>query len=289
MEQELGSVQYISIIRLFEKLEVDTNSEINVSRIKKQLLAEFSIAENGIISIDSFNYNKTDILTEIEHVNFEKRLSYHKIIWNTKHLLELLETNKTNLESLLLDFVQIPIDENFDAFLSPYFAMPFNIFSRNLITNSEFENLETLLRFQDFILPAQTEIAFQSIHSFLESQNRILRNVALSNYGIMYDQIRVWPNKNWPGVFNMLPDEFYSIKDEIIRTLINLTVRLQKERKNHSVALSGKLINLKNIDPELSKLIYSNHEAFTGGSSFNWGWVIWPIIALIKIISIGGC
>jgi hypothetical protein len=87
----LASKQYISIIRLFEHCGIAYDSEIIVSRIKKQLTAEFGIAASGIIEINHHSYNKNDVFEEIEHPDFITRLSFHRKIWNSLCLLSFLE------------------------------------------------------------------------------------------------------------------------------------------------------------------------------------------------------
>ena len=96
----------------------------------------------------------------------------------------------------------------------------------------------------------------------------------------------------------MLPEDFYSIKDQIIRKLVNMTVYLQKERRNKAIALSWKLVNLINIDQEVSSTIHGNDAIFNGyntssssseSSSINWKLIVWPIVILLKLLAMGGC
>lgn len=294
MVQELVSKQYSSIIRLLDYLQIDTESELNISRIKKQVLAEFAIATTGFIEVDGYSYSKNDVLNELESPDFEKQLSFHKIIWKASNLMELLEKNNTYLKHLEVDFKDIPNDVEFDEFLSPFFAKPFAIFSRNLLNAKCFEEMSILLKYQNFILEDQQEIAFQPISQFLEENLRLLRNVSKENYGALYPQIRSWIEGDWYLFFNMLPDEFYDIKDSIIRKLVNMTVFLQKERVNQAKAISRKLIELVDIDQEVRKIILENDKIYNGvadssSSNENWRWLIPVGVVLIKVITMGGC
>ena len=67
--------------------------DFNLSRAKKQLQAEFGIAQEGFIEVEGYAYSRHDVFEEIEQPDFSKRLDFHKQIWNSPQILKLLEEN----------------------------------------------------------------------------------------------------------------------------------------------------------------------------------------------------
>lgn len=287
----MASKQYISIIRLFEHSGITADGEINVSRIKKQLTAEFGITASGIIEIDGHSYNKNDVFEEIEKTDFTTRLQYHQKIWATRSLLSFLEDAVFNEPQMQAAMRQFQNDTVFDSFISPYFAHSFNYSARNYLNELKLYAMGELLLFEEFILGEDREEALRPVRLFLDDQIRLLKNTNTGNYKLVKPKIQQWIDSDWSSFVNNLPHEFYNSRNEISSNLVNVTVAIQKTYKADCKKISYQLTSLSHLSPELADIIYNNHKVYTSNpltrSSGNWGWIIWLILILVRIIS--GC
>lgn len=285
----MANKQYSSPIRLFDYAAVDTDGELNILRIKKQLNAEFEISTSGILEIDGYTYNKEDVFEELSLEDFPQRLIYHQQLWKSKKILDWLEKNTVNLYVVGDEFEKFYGDKIFDRFFSPYFSGPFNYTARNLINNLRGEDLGKLLAYEDFLQPSEREDAFKSIRLFLEENLGILKNISDKNYGIMRPKLTFWLNEQWQGFVNNLPDEYYEEKTDLVILLINLTVTIQKWQEEDSKQISTKLILLDAIPEHLKDTISKNYAVFFKAKKVSYTWIFWVIFILIKIFTFNGC
>ena len=287
----MASKQYISIIRLFENCSIDYDGEIILSRIKKQLTAEYGIAASGIIDIDHHSYNKNDVFEEIEHPDFITRLYYHRKIWMSPFMLAFLEDAIFDEPKMQDAMRQFQNDTVFDNFISPYFAHSFNYIARNYLNEYRLNAMGELLLFEEFVQGEHREEALRPVRLFLEDEVRLLKNTNASNYKLVKPKILHWINSDWSSFVNNLPHEFYNSRNELSTNLVNVTVAIQKVNKADCRKISHQLTALSHLSPELADIIYNNHKIYSGNaitrSTGNWGWIIWLIIILIRILS--GC
>ena len=286
----MANKQYISPIRLLQHCSIDTEGEINLSRIKKQLIAEFGFAKTGFIEVGGYTYNKTDVLEEIDQPHFTERLRYHQRIWQSRHILAFLENNSASLNDLKNDFDKFQNDKVFDEFFSPYFAAPFNHVSRSFLNEGKLNELSTLLLFEEFLQPADREEAFKAIRIFLEDNMHVFKNISVANYNSFRPKLKHWRTSGWDAFINNLPDDLYEYKNGIAFELINLTVKIQKVNKQDCKAISAGLIHVQGLSNNLRETILNNDGVFNAkASAGNYSWAIWVGIILLKLLSTGGC
>ncbi len=293
----MASKQYISIIRLFDHCGIPSASDFNLSRAKKQLQAEFGIAEGGFIEADGNTYTKQDVFEEMDRPDFPRRLGFHRQIWMSKQLLQLLEKNTASFNFIGDELVLFQGNAEFDEFFSPYFAGPFNYSLRTLLADLNFIEAGHLLAYEGFLQMNEREEAFRPLRIFLEENLRWLRNTNGENYSMMRSKIGHWADKEWYLFFNNMPHEFYEEKVEIITKLINLSVAIQKSQRSDCRSMSDQLIRLKDIPESLRQIIVSNHAVYSGAgssspSSSGWkaaGWIAFILIAIGRIASTDGC
>jgi hypothetical protein len=285
--QALASKQYISIIRLFNHCGITLGNDFNLTRAKKQLQAEFGIAQGGFIEVDGFTYTKHDVFEEIENPDFSRRLVFHRQIWEFKQILQLLEKSTADLITLRDDFGPFWGDNEFDEFFSPYFAGPFQYILRTLLTDFKLNEAGSLLAYEEFLQVNEREEAFRPLRAFLEENRKLLRNVNGGNYSIMRSKIKHWIDEDWHLFFNNLPNEFYEEKNEIITRFINLCVDIQKSHRSDCRDISSQLMRLTDTPESLRGLIVSNHAVYLGSSSgsarSNWRIIAWFVFILIAI------
>jgi hypothetical protein len=287
-EPALANKHYISIIRLFNFCDINLEEEVNISRIKKQLLAEFALTQTGIIELDGYSYNKNDVLQEIELPNFLERLNFHKSIWENKSILGCLEDNTFKYMEFKDQIKKFHNNIPFDEFFSPYFSHAFTQVSRNLIADLKIDELSFLLLFEEFILVNDREEAFKPIRIFLDENYRLLKNVSTDNYTMMKPKIALWVKPLWSRFFNNLPTEFDDVKHSYVVTLINVTVAIQKTNKTDCKIISKELTSLKSLAPDVVDIVYSNHKVYTGtggssGDGKSYWWLIWLVFLVIRI------
>jgi hypothetical protein len=288
----LANLQYISIIRLFQHSDVDYISEpFNTMRAKKQLQAEFAMQEDGIITIDDFHYNKSDVLLELEHPQFEERLKYHVLIWNKKQVLNLLEKEEINMDTIGQELNELRKDQQFISFFSPYFEAPFNNMCRSLLHPPQFDILGVFLKMQQFLLPENKSEAFANIRLYLAETDKLMRNTNTQNYVSNRAEFTPWLNSNWHSFVNMLPEEYYEEKNDLARSFINLTVDIQKSMWQDCKIYSDNLVKISGLDANLRGLIIKNNSVFNSIQSEKEkgdgpsGWTIfWIILVIIRII-----
>ena len=290
----MASKQYTSIIRLFDHCGISTGNDFNLSRAKKQLRAEFRVARNGFIEVNGYTYTLHDVFQELEQPDFTERLIFHKQLWNSHRILQLLEKNSADPATLGDEFIPLCGNKEFDKFFSPYFAGLVNYISRTFLSNLQLHELAALLAYEEFILPAEREEAFRPIRIFLDENLRLMRNINGDNYKMMRPKISLWIDKDWHPFFNSLPDEFYDIKNDMIARMVNIGVAIQKTHRRDCRKMSKQLISLEGTPDSLHSIIVSNHAIYTGSSgdgSFSWrnvAWVGWVLFMIIRASS-GGC
>jgi len=292
--QALANKQYISIIRLFNHCGISTGEDFNLTRAKKHLDAEFRIAPGGFIEADGYTYTRHDVFEEIERPDFSNRLVFHRQIWKSPHLLQLLEKNNADLGWVEAEFILFWNNKQFDEFFSPYFLGPFNHLSRTLLAERKLKEMSDLLRYEDFLQPADREEAFRPLRVFLDENIRLLRNINGENYTIMRPKISHWIFTDWHLFFNNLPHEFYDEKNDITTRLINLGVAIQKSHRRDCRRMSEQLISLNDTPENIRRTIISNHSAYTGprAGAISWRsgwWILWVIFMLIRVVSSDGC
>lgn len=292
----LDNKQYTSIVRLMEDVGFDYHTEVNLQRLKKLLLLGFSHSEDGFIQIDGFNYSKQDVLEELEQKDFLTRLPYHIKIWNSKSLLLLLEENKINDPiSLRKQFNQFENDDYFDSFFTGYFRTAFVLCSRGLLKKQtpDFITLSTLFSFEDFLKNEDREEGFRPIKTYLEENLRLFANLHPVNFDHFGSEMHPWIYENWYLLFNMLPDELYQLKCDMVLGLINTAIKCSKRSISDSQAITLKLIQLTDLPNDLResinniRVIYDKPSGrnFATRSEFNPWQILWIVLIFIRLIA----
>jgi hypothetical protein len=290
----LANKKYISIIRLLKYADIDYNNEINIARVRKQLNAEFDLAANGIIELDGYAYNKSDVFEEIDNPSFQERIKFHKLLWDNPHFLLILEQNQLNIQEVFKVINNFNNNDDFDQFVSPYFATSFNIISRNYLTEKpQLQELAEWLKFDGFMKNEDREEGYKSIRIFLHDNIKVLKNINTQNFKANAPLMIHWIKLGAGKFLSNLPPELHEEKDDIVLYLINICVYIQKTYNDVCIKLSSELTTVSDLPSELTNLIINNHAAYTGsnrttsrdsGEKQNWGWLIWVAILIIRML-----
>lgn len=287
----MANKQYISIIRLLKHCDISLDGDINVSRIKKQINAEFDFAKDGFVNIDGNNYNKNDVFEEIEKADFLERLVFHKKIWEQKALLALLEKNDLNIYEVRSQIKTHANDEKFKNFFSPYFVISFNYISRKFINENKIAELGEWMLFDDFLKTDEREEGLRTVRIFLDERLKILKNINKDTFKSRREEVVNWVTAGAGRFLSNLPTDLHDVKEDIAYHLINITVAIQKVANKDCKKISTELTQVNDLSAELTEIITNNHRVYTqsGSSSGNidYRWVLFVVIILLRMVSKG--
>lgn len=276
-------MKYLSVIRLFEYCNIDY-SEPDISKIKKIISVEYSVADKGIIAIDGFDYTKDAVLQELEQDDFNQRIKFHTTVWENKDLLNFLERDFINDSAF--GWFELVDSPEFKHFLSPYFAYSFNKVMQKFLRDFNLAGASSLLKFLVLINYADENEALTSTRVFISDTLKLFKNTSKSNYRRNYRQLNIWGWSSASLFINNLPDSLSNETEDLIIALINLTVELQRSDKGLCLGISENLMKVDRIDPVNAETIRSNHLIFKNKTSA--GYSIWSIIRWFFIIIGGG-
>jgi hypothetical protein len=281
---------YLSIIRLLEHCGIEYDGAINISRLKKILLAEFGLSPTGIITIEQHSYNKNDIIAEIENTDFSNRLQWHIAIWQCKNVCRFLELDVLHTDELKEEISVFKENDWFKKFISPQLAVAFNYFTRNIVYRKDMEAIRRLLFLNDFLLPEHRVVAFSSLRLFFDEQIKLLRNTTKDSFKLMRPKIKHWAFKRWYKCFNQLPHEFYQQQYDIVFYLIHVTVNIQHRNPHTCYGISRQLTKVKGMPEEISTLIKKNHKIYRASAEqvFTFLIIEIPVVcrSVLKLFSI---
>ncbi|MEY4876732.1 MAG: hypothetical protein RL708_1881 [Bacteroidota bacterium] len=287
---------YQSPIRLYHHLNIADNllsDASQLSKTKKLINAEFAIAENGIISIENIDYNKADIVGELDNENFNATYLIHQQVWNCPSLLHFMENAEYKVAIVKYDeWREILNNETFKEYFATDFAMAFNKCSSQYIYEFNFYMLGEMMKVGIFINDEHFDVAFQNMRLFLDSGTKLFKNTNKENCTTNPDFER-WVYNDFGKFVSKLPYGFSENINSFAVAGINLTVELQKLKRNYSTRISQQLTYLLDVvQPEYADLIKKNHDVFIGNEKATKSWFpkslrlgIFSIIIAIRAIS----
>lgn len=254
-------MQYQSFIRFLEYCHIDyqDTAQLNITRLKKQVVAEFAMEPSGIITIDGISYNKHDVLLELDQPELGKMLQFHVLIWKHSHLLNLLEKDKMDPAADGQDWYYLHAHQDFAAYLSPYFAARFDSRMKHLLQEKQIAPAVAWMYFLSFVTPYDEETALKSTRLFLEDAIRLFRNLNDKTFRQRSEELALWHQQNWSDFINVLPGSLLHYTDELADTIINFTVRIQKAGRKICYLISKQLTQLETVSYTTRQLIRSNH------------------------------
>lgn len=256
-------MQYQSLIRFLEYAAIDYSPDTvhNISRIKKQVTAEFALEAGGIITIDDISYTKHEVLTELERHDLPERLGYHRVIWNHKGLLDLLERDALDMNTIS-SWRSLSQNSGFVSFLSPYFAPAFDSVMKTLLRKNDLYAASVWLDYFLFVEPLSEEMALIHTRLYLDQVIRLFRNLNDQSYRQRLPELRPWFTEYWSVFLNKIPQSLLFYIDDIANAIINFTVRIQKSDRKMCYEISSELTRLEHVNYSLKQLIKSNHDIY---------------------------
>ena len=273
-------MKYLSIIRFLEYCSIDY-TKLNIIQIKKVISAEYSLSQNGIISISKLDYTKDSVLQEIEREDFLQRLQYHMIIWSNKALLNFLE--KDVIGNNANSWYHHCDNEGFKQFVSPYISYSIDKAMHRFLRDGDIAGASYLFNFFVFVDYVDENKALASTRAFILSTLKLFRNTDKNNYKSNYSKLVIWTKRQAFLFINNLPDSLSDEREDLIIALINFTVEIQLKDRRFCLGISENLIKIINIDTQYSDNIKENHEIYknkVGGIYRFWMFIKWGFILI---------
>ena len=259
-------MRYISPIRFYIHCGLELNDEAfsNPSRLKKLVSAEFAIALEGIISVDGYDYNKNDLLSDLESDAWQKNIEYHKTIWENKLLLQILEFENVKRPKSRPLWFNLSEDKEFVNFISPYFGEALNNLIRKYYHPINFMEARFWLTFLAFVNPEHEEEALSSTRNMLDSIVALFKNLSFSNYEQHMQELKPWINQSWQHYMNELPDSLFYYKDKLAEVIVSFIAQIYRHDLDLAYKLNVRLAAIKGLNPEIADVIKENYNVLSG-------------------------
>jgi len=265
-----------SLLEFCRHLNIDlSNVQHDLSAIKKQIKLEFKAAEDGIIMIESNQYDYNFVTQALENPNLAVEIEYEIIISKVAWLNDVINKYTVDFSAYIekskngkhvkIEKFKIPHQYDSDAFrayLSPRLAISFNIISKRLLSEDLFFKQLIVMNLQEFIQQKDYEVAFQYISFMLAETVRTIRNSNKENFRQKGNSIQRWAQNCSGDVLNALPDYFQNKKTEFAVVMTNFLVDIQHADNIFAYQLSRQMVKIKNLSPELTTTINKNHQIF---------------------------
>ena len=279
---------YQSPLHILDSLQIspdDLNSE-GIGRLRKKLLAEFSLNTDITIKVSGNDYTKDAILKVIDQLKETDNLALHKEIFSRKPLLNWLENPvKGNfpyeLASQVLDITDSHWYQNIlqEALL---LAVKFHFRKRQFATTTNL--LQFLTNLSDIYGYVVYDLMHDEIHTIIE-----LIETAQKSPNVRQDResFGFITEPEWTDFLNNLPNYFEETRENYCYAAVNYTVAVQKKDRNWTYEISSQLDQTL-CGEHIKKTISSNHEIYTNNfqgkstserSGWSWLWIIVVIVA----------
>lgn len=291
-------MQYQSPIRFLDYAAIGYDQEglTQISRIKKQITAEFALQSDGIIVIDTVSYTKHELLLELEHPDFLQRMQYHELLWQHKGLLLLLEKDIVDMDKIAT-WQPLLRNPGFVAFISPYFAPAFDSVMKTLLRKNNLYTASVWFDYFPLVQPFDEETALKNTRLYLDQSIKLFRNMNDQSYRQRLPELAPWYTESWSVFMNKMPQSLLYYTDDIANAIINFTVRIQKSDRKMCYQISSELAKLEGVNYSLKQLIESNHQIYKKNyesrtikgrlRSIPTGYIIVVVlIALVRIFSL---
>ena len=243
----------ISLISTFLQ-QSDDLKKLNLTEIKKRILAEFELYDKSTIQTKSGEYSKNEILAIFENLRLTEDIEYHLIISKFPALLSFLENS---MPSDKLSFSDPCFkDENFIRFLSPYLAESLGNFYASCIRNPQYP-IGFAVRVNFPVLPEHEHRIVQPVYHLIDGMISEIEAISsiFSTTGKYQDASKYFKS-DLIRIFNLLPRQYFANAiDMYAQCGINLIITFLR-KKDISWPYSD---NISLIYKQLDRLLVSNN------------------------------
>lgn len=267
-------------------------NDVNLIRLRKQLLAELNLSGETTITVNKKSYSKDEIIKTIDVLLNNPNLDLHEFIFNNTFLLKYLEDENLTLDTNLYSCVHTPetIKEKLENVLYGRFIIQF----KKGISTRNFLQAEGAIVLIKTLSENYKNECYEEVHKSLNTFSNYLLEISSSISAFHKKDFMFLTYQSLAIFLNSLPEDFDEIKNDITVNIINIVVNyhhLEKYDDNVTKGISRMLI-LIDCEEENAALIRRNHKVFTntgttessGDNSFygKWAWII--AVVLLQIV-----
>ncbi len=290
---------YQSPLHILNSLHIapDELTSVGITRLRKKLLAEFSLTSDITIDISGQSYTKDAILKVIDELKEVDNLVLHKAIFSRKPLLDWLENPKKCF--FPHELAQEVFDENLESG-----------FYQNTIQSSMTDYVKIHFRKRNF---TQLQMAIDFLTNLKDEYKYDVYDVLSSEIKTIIEEIKnarkklnVKKNKEifgfisepqWTDFLNNLPENFGRIRDNYCSVTNNYLVSTQGKYKQWTFEVSAQLIQTL-CEKSLKEVLESAHEIYSTSygllaqlehSSYNSGIISIIIVVIFIFLHIYSC
>ena len=256
---------YKSPLHILDSLHITPNelTPEGITRLRKKLLAEFSLSSDITIDVNGQAYTKDEILKVIDQLKEVDNLVLHKAIFSRKPLLDWLENPQKGF--FPQDLAQEVLDENLEndfyqnmlqSALANY--VKFHFKKRHFIqlqkTVPFIANLQKEYRYEVYdVLSTEIQVIIEEIKNARKKPN-VKKDKEI--FGFISEP-------QWTDFLNDLPDIFEGIRDNYCDETNNYTVSIPSKYKQWTFEISVQLVQTLCNNKFIKEAIEHNHEVYS--------------------------
>ena len=290
---------YQSPLHILDSLHItpDELTPEGITRLRKKLLAEFSLSSNITIDVNGQAYTKDEILKVIDQLKEVDNLVLHKAIFSRKPLLDWLENPQKGFfpqdlaqevldKNLENDFYQSMLQYSMAEYVKVHFKK--RHFTRLQMAVNFWENLQEEYRYEIH------DVIYNEIQVVIDEIEYASQNLNISENKERFGFIS---EPQWTDFLNNLPANFEGIREAYCYAAVNYTVTIQRKDRKWTYEISSQLDQTL-CDGSIKDTISSNHSIYADNyhgtsssteDSSSWSWVariiFFVIFGLVRMSS----
>jgi uncharacterized protein YlxW (UPF0749 family) len=258
-------MSYQSPLNIVKGLTADENIEINdanLIRLRKKLLAELNLSGATTIEINKKSFSRDEIIKSIDVLLNNPDLQIHEFIYNNPTILNYLEDDTINLQSI--EFVTLSIPENIRHQFGLIVYERIIIQFKKAMSTRVFAHADASLAMMKALPPDAQELCYEEVHRSLSTLSNYLVEIQHTVNLHHKNDLTFLTYTSFAILLNNLPEDFNDIKYDIVNNIINLLVAYHKLKKydiEFALSISRVLVKI-NCDDDQKNLIKNNHRFF---------------------------
>jgi hypothetical protein len=232
-------MEFLSPLTLLKEFigPIEKGQEINFNKVKKKLLAEFDLSDDGVLEINGKTLNKSEALQLLEDLKSDNKLDIYLELADYPELEAFMENEDTSFLENQNTFIANASRELRD-YVEPIFAAKYSDVLKSAIRSKKYLKVKNLTK-HPMMLGSDFETrCFNPSHNYLNGHIGELEQLQ-SEFKYDNDQFFrasfLWSTE-FITILNTLPSYFHDIRDHIGEHLQKLAVKLLKEFDNGRMA-----------------------------------------------------
>lgn len=284
---------YQSPLHILDSLHIapDELTSVGITRLRKKLLAEFSLTTDITIDVSGQFYTKDEILKIIDQLKELDNLVLHKAIFSRKPLLNWLENPQNYFfplelakevldENLESDFYQNTLQTSMSEYVKVHFRK--RHFVRQQMAIDFLSNLQEEYQYNVYdVLYAEIQIIIEEIE-YAQKKPNIREN--RESFGFISEP-------QWTDFLNNLPENFEETREAYCYAAVNYTVVIQRKDREWTYDISAQLDQIL-CEGSIRDTIRSNHLIYTENyhgtvleeKSKSWSGWIWIVFMVVRFL-----